>query len=83
MSSKIFLASFDFSSAKNMMKWLVTDNEDVAKQFDTYQLASIDDLHDWMAVSGEIFTNSSDSPLKLNFTYFKKSYFCSSALVIA
>lgn len=54
VAKNIYLCLFDFRGST--CRSLVTDDEEYAKSLDpSYQLATIDDLHQHVAATGEIF----------------------------
>ncbi|ATF13703.1 hypothetical protein [Brevibacillus brevis] len=52
--NSIYICRYDFT--KEECQWLLTDDMTYAKSFNSeIQLASIADLHDWVAATGETF----------------------------
>mgnify|MGYP001301545927 CR=1 FL=1 len=57
MEVKVFICIVNSSKNSNICEWLLTINEKYANQIDrNYSLATIDDLHDWVAATGEVFS---------------------------
>lgn len=55
----IYICRYDFEinpNGKRKCKWLLTPNESYAREIDQdYHLASLQDLHDWIAATGARF----------------------------
>ena len=55
---QIFICYYNFNDVKNTCEWLLTNDEVFANQTDqSYELASLDDLNDWTAATGQAFQN--------------------------
>ncbi|TPG68923.1 hypothetical protein EEL31_10540 [Brevibacillus laterosporus] len=48
---------FCVHSSNKKIQWLLTEDELIARATDqSYSLASLKDLHDWVAATGQVFT---------------------------
>jgi hypothetical protein len=58
MPKKVFICYYNYDKIKNTCQWLLTTDEVFANQSDQeYELASLDDLHDWVAATDQVFDN--------------------------
>lgn len=53
-SKRIYICYYNFSNNKS--QWLLTNDMNYAKSIDQrFQLASVEDLHDWVAATGQTY----------------------------
>lgn len=75
----IYICHYDYNLITNTCKWLLTTDLLFASQTDAdYELASYDDLYQWMAATNEVFSDCVVKVIEGNVKFVEESFidFC-------